>query len=134
MIARKQPRSSKKAPKAQKRENDKNARDLEAREKVVKKSIRSWRKYSKKSTPWLKPPINPTRLRDQGNEGPGFTFSLLAIAKMVWQFLKYVGSMIVGDPHRILESVEYDNLVLVNEGLTAKVNETTVDRSSTENG
>lgn len=77
----------------------------------------------KKSTPWLKPPINPTRLSDQGNEGPGFVFSLFAIAKMVWEFLKFVGSMIVGEPHRILESVEYDNLVLVNEGLTAKVNE-----------
>ena len=108
---------------AQKRENDEIVRELEAREDVVKKSIRSWRKYSKKSTPWLKRPNNPTRLRDQGNEGPGFSFSLFDIAKMVWQFLKFVGSMIVGDPHRILESVEYDNLVLVNEGLTAKVNE-----------
>lgn len=31
--------------KAQKRENEKTARDLEAREEVVKKSIRSWRKH-----------------------------------------------------------------------------------------
>ena len=108
---------------AQKRENDEIARDLEAREEVVKKSILSWRKYSKKSPPWLKPPNNPIRLRDQANEGPGFNFGLFAIAKLVWEFLKYVGSMIVGEPHRILESVEYDNLVLVNEGLTVKVNE-----------